>query len=1160
MKCASCGSDAPGGAKFCSTCGASLSKSDEERRIVTVLFADIVGFTRLAEVLDPEEVKHRVDACFERLTADIASFGGVVDKILGDAIVALFGAPVAHEDDAERAVRAGLRMQQTLAAMGSDLAAPFRMRVGINTGEVLVGSSSAGDYTAMGDVVNSASRLQSAASPGLVLVGEATQAATREAISYQQVGALDVRGREEALTAWVALSAVRPPGVRTRRIAAFVGRTRELELLHAQARLAVELGQAQIATVYGEAGAGKTRLVEEAAGQLASRFEARVLEGRCVPYGEANVWWPIADVLRHAFGLAHDSPEEEAKAVVEAGLRTQLGAEGAEELPRFCTALMHALGFLTPLRGGDRTRNRAEVTLAMSRFLEVELRHRPVVIVLSDVHWAAEAVWELVRHLLESMPRSRLMVLVTARRSETSELIEGRFGSLTMELGPLDSDASRLLVSELGVDLNDGETEDLIARSGGNPFFLEELAGLVGNSTSLAARSDRDSGRLDQLPDNLRGILAARLDRLDPPARRLIESAAVLGRAGSVEGLATMNEAAGLETDISEELSALEAADLLSVSGDRYEFMSDLIREVAYATITKTNRAQLHAGIARFRERTESGPIRNSRAVAIATHYLAAAELLRDLTEVDGVDGAEVTSKALHWSLQAGWRALGAGVPKDAIRWFADGLNLSGDDATRALFLYGRAKALCEVRDFGGTRADLEALEPLAQHDPVLAAKALVVSGDIDQKAGYLDRAAAQLREAADRLDELGELSERSLALRLLGMTELYRGEETMARRALNTSREVAAAAEDRRQEAWAIQSLAEFAFRTGRVAEARANVAEAEEIFTELDDRGGLAWTRGVSAWVAFHEGDWDRARQLAAEVLPETRRRGDPWAEAVMLGLESSMALWSGEAGRALELSQETQSIAERADDLALSVQARALEGRALLSLGRIPEGLVALEQSFALAERAGDEESRRLAVISNCAASARLGEAERAIRWAARFEGVHGDPSIVGESDLSVSLALALLQRGAVDEAASQLSWMGSFESGPPNSYAAAVGAIVAAAQNDADSARSKARGVLDGRGTYLDRTLAHLALAAVASSDGQSEQIDVHLADAREELATTDDRVSPLLVDMVAAICGRASLDEVEDALRGRSIDPAGWRMAWTLAATPGTVRT
>ena len=1124
-----------------------------------MLFSDIVGFTSLSERLDPEQVKHEVDRCFERLTIDIASFGGVVDKVMGDGIIALFGAPYAHEDDAERAVRAGLKMQQTLAAMASELQTPFRMRVGANTGEVLVGSSSSGrDYTAMGDVVNSAARLQTVAEPGKVLVGEATYNATSDAISYHSLGPVEVKGRSEALGAWVALGAVRPPGARTRRNVKFVGREPELRLLQAQARVAFDLGQAQIATVFGEAGTGKTRLLEEAASQLAAVDEVRFLEGRCVPYGEANVWWPVAEMLRHLLGVASETPDDDMAPIVAAALDGILGQDAVVDRARLCTAVLHMLGQETPLRGGDRLRNRAEVTMAVTLLVEAELQHRAVVIVLSDMHWAGEAVWELVRQLLGELLRSRLMVMVTARRSETSEVIEGRFGSLRLELGPLDDEASRQLIADLGVDAGREELAELVRRSGGNPFFLEELAGIVAAGETALQRSDLlgASGKpvtLDRIPDTLRGILAARLDRLDPGPRRVLEHAAVLGRSGTRKTLGVMLETGALDIDLDDALVQLEDADLLALTPSRFEFVSDLIRELAYATVTKTVRAQSHVEVARYLEATHRAPVRNSTAVSIARHYRAAADLLKDLPTLEGVDAGEVTDGALRWLDEAGWRALAAGEPREAERWFGGGLDLAVNPASMARCLFGRAKARCELRDLVGSRADLERLDPLTQSDPVMAARALMVRGDLNQKAGELDRAAGQLREAADRLDQLNEPADHALALRLLGITEMLRGVESKALEAFTEARSVAAAAGIRNEEAWSLQNLAWFAFRSGRVSEASGFAAEAEKIFSELDDRGGLAWTRSVEAWVAFHGGHWDRARELVSEILPETRRRGDTFAETVMLSLETSMALWSGEAFRAVELAREAQVVAERADDFTLAVQARALEGRALISCGKVLEGLSALEQAFALADRAGGDESRRIAVISNCAAAARLGDAERAIRWAARFEGTHNDLTIVGESDLSVSLALALLQRGSVEEAASQISWISSFESETASMYGAAVGAIVAAAQGDVAEAERKAAVVLAGRSTYLDRLLARLALVALAQREDDDELLDARLLLAREHLAKTDDHISPLFVGLVAGLCGRAPLAAAEEDLRVIGVDPSGWRTAWSLAA-------
>src|SRR5689334_6503237 len=314
MTCPSCGGEAGDGSRFCPTCGQQLVSRSDERRVATVVFADLVGFTALSEVRDPEQIKELVDGCFERLVHDITSFGGRVDKIIGDAILSLFGAPIAHEDDAERAVRAALRMQQTIVEYADEVGASIQVRIGVNTGEVLVGALRAGgEYTAMGDVVNTAQRLQTTAEPGTVVVGAATHGATSDAIEYLGLGLIDAKGREEPVEAWVAVEPKLPPGYRRRLLQTpFVGRDAEMGVLGHAVDAAVTRQRAHMLLLLGEAGVGKSRLAEEVAEQAKCEHGAVVFEGRCVPYGEANVWWPIAEALRQACGVAADAPIAEA--------------------------------------------------------------------------------------------------------------------------------------------------------------------------------------------------------------------------------------------------------------------------------------------------------------------------------------------------------------------------------------------------------------------------------------------------------------------------------------------------------------------------------------------------------------------------------------------------------------------------------------------------------------------------------------------------------------------------------------------------------------------------------------------------------------------------------------------------------------------------------
>ena len=1144
-------------ARFCSNCGASQAAVDEERRIITAVFADIVGFTSLAEHQDPEEVKHLVDRTFAQLTEDITSFGGVVDKIVGDQIVALFGAPVAHSDDAERAVRAGLRMQATIERLADQDGSAVHIRVGINTGEVLVGSTSTGgDYTAMGDVMNSASRLQELADPGQVLVGETTSRATGEAVRYQPVGALPARGREDPLSAWLAVEATQAPGTRRPKAELFVGRERELAFLESQASLAMDLRTAQLSVVAGEAGMGKHRLLQESASRLAERHDVLVMQGRCVAYGEANVWWPIGELLRGLYGLRVDLNRSEAEAALRVALTERFGQD-EPEVARWLIALLHVLGYDTPLRGGEKSRNRAEVALAVRQVVEYELRRRAVMILLIDMHWAAEAVWIVLDHLLGELARQPLFILVSSQStSDRPVLTSGRHGTSVLPLGPLNDMESRQLLDEVGPDLSLEMAEELVVRSGGNPYFLEELAGYVMSRVTVGASGERQVSQpghdLGDLPDTLRGIVAARLDGLEPSQRALVEDASIFGRSGPLVALETLAREARGVTSIDAELAALISMDLLAVNGSRYEFSSELLRDVAYGTLTKTVRAQRHAGIADYLVDNQSGRIRNSTVVAIAENYRASAQLAGEVSFIPGLDPAEVRRRAVHWLAQAGDRALEVGEPTQAERWYEYGLDLALDTEDLVRFLFGRAKARCEVRDVPGARADLSRLEPLLEHDPATAAEALLIRGDINRKAGDLDRAAGELREAADRLAALGKPEGQALALRLLGITEAERSDDQLATQALVSSRTVAARSGDRRSEAWALQSLSWHAFVRGDVHAADELVAQAVDIFAELADRNGLAWAQGLQAWIAFHLGEWETARELLTTVLPEAKRRGDPSSEAIMLNLAASLALWSGCAREAQSFAGQAQVLAAKAEDPQALVQALALAGRALVSLGRVTEGSEMLEEAFNTAERLGDRDARRTAVIANCASAARIGESERAIRWAARFEGVHENPTNIGEADLMVSMSLALLQRGAVPEAAAQLSWTDEPKSTRSGHFEQSVLALLSAVQGDHEQVERSVQVVVAGQSTYLDRVLALAARAAVRHANGDTDARDRALAAAWAELDETDDQTSRLVLALFAALAGRGDVGAAEQAMRARGLEPAGWRTAWSAA--------
>ena len=390
----------------------------DERRVVTVLFGDLVGFTALAEMLDPERVKILVDEMFDRLAADIVSFGGRVDKVMGDGIVALFGAPVSHGDDAERAVRAALKMQHSVKSFQGEVDVPVRMRIGVNTGEALVGSLRADtDYTATGDAVNTASRLQAAADPGSVLVGEATREATGDAIRYVEVPPVIAKGKEEPVRAWRAVEVLLRPGERApHALAPLVGRGDEVALMRSALAMAEHRRRAQLLVVMGDAGLGKTRLAEEITAIARDEHGALVAAGRCVPYGEANPWQPVAEAMRGALDLSPETPLAHARTAISAQVAALFRATPeSPEVERTVAGLLHLLGYDTPVTQLDPQAQVTESGRAVRTFLQAQANQRLVVLWLSDLHWADDVVLRLVDALCNRLARLPFVLLTTAR-------------------------------------------------------------------------------------------------------------------------------------------------------------------------------------------------------------------------------------------------------------------------------------------------------------------------------------------------------------------------------------------------------------------------------------------------------------------------------------------------------------------------------------------------------------------------------------------------------------------------------------------------------------------------------------------------------------------------------------------------------------------------
>jgi class 3 adenylate cyclase len=626
LKCTSCGQDNPPGFRFCGSCGAPCESEgsstsgaaegeDGERRWVTVLFADLSGFTALSERTDPEEIRSMVDRCMSEMGEVVERFGGSVDKVIGDALMAVFGAPVAHEDDAERAVRAALEIQRRASEQADDFGG-LCVRIGVNTGEVIfapVGPHGRRELTVMGDAVNTAARLQAAAPPEAVLVGKQTQAASARAITYEAVKPIRAKGKELPLPAWLARAATSAPGDRPVSAAPFIGRDAELELLvRTWARTSNEL-HPQIVTLVGAPGIGKTRLALEFAARVESSG-GRTLRGRPLPYDEPAAYWAFGQVIMDAAGIFATDPAEVAADKLSACAASLLPATEAGELATHLSILARL--------AEDTVDDRRVLFASAQRFLEALAREQPTLVVLEDLHWADDGILELVEGLSARLGDVPLLLLALAR----PEFLDARPGwarlptNVTVQLQAL-TDAHALdLVRRL---LSGAPDQDAVAKrvreaAAGNPLFIEELA---------ACLSEGDVADAAGLPANLKTIIAARLDQLPAAERQVILDASVIGDffwQGTLEAL-------GSKGALVETLNALERRGLVRhspvsrIGGDReLSFKHGLVREVAYATLPKAARRERHAVVARFIEEAAGDP--TAYAVILAHHWREAGD------------------------------------------------------------------------------------------------------------------------------------------------------------------------------------------------------------------------------------------------------------------------------------------------------------------------------------------------------------------------------------------------------------------------------------------------------------------------------------------------------------------------------------------------------
>ena len=586
MTCGNCGQENPAYAKFCLACGRELATASprEERRVVSVIFVDLVGFTQQSEQRDPEDVRAILGPYHSCARREIESFGGRVEKFVGDAVMGVFGAPTAYGDDAERAARAALAVRDSLR--GLDL----QFRIAVNTGEALVTLDARpehGEAMVAGDVVNTAARLQHAAPVDGIVVGAETHRLTRDAIVYEPLDPVVAKGKAEAVEAWLAVEAATPVGERRSSRAPLVGRTRELEVLRGIWERTAAERRPHLVTVLGQAGVGKSRLAAEFSATV-EELGGQTIRGRSLPYRESSAYFAFALQVKELCGIYETDTQE-------VGLR-KLREHVETLVPACADEVTEHLAIMLGLDPEHSVADRETLFFSVRVFIEAVARDRPTMLVFEDLHWADSSLLDLVELLAARLRDLPILVLALAR----PDLLDARpawggglaqYSALPLE--PLSAEESRVLAKHL---LADGAGDAVAANAEGNPLFIEQLA---------ATMLEGSTGSGSSLPNSIRGLLAARLDALPPDERSLLLDAAVVGKTfwrGALEAMGCSDEVAQL-------LAALERRDLVrrdtvsSFEGDhQYSFTHVLIRDAAYDLLPRARRRDRHAQVAQFFE------------------------------------------------------------------------------------------------------------------------------------------------------------------------------------------------------------------------------------------------------------------------------------------------------------------------------------------------------------------------------------------------------------------------------------------------------------------------------------------------------------------------------------------------------------------------------
>jgi class 3 adenylate cyclase/tetratricopeptide (TPR) repeat protein len=882
-----------------------------ERKLATVLFVDIVDSTSLVRASDPEVVRRRVNRFFELVSHCVTTHGGIVEKFAGDAVLAAFGVPQAHEDDAQRATRAALAIREAVGELG------IETRVGIEAGEVVVEDSDSTFVT--GEAVNLAARLQQAARPGEILVGPTAYRLAAASLVVEDSGPLELKGMTAPLRAWRVMEAIDGASRSSGPRAPLVGRDTELELLENTFARTMRDGRAHLFTIFGEPGVGKSRLAREFVDGLE---RASVLTGRCLPYGEGVTYWPLAEMIKAAAGISDDDPLEEAFAKLKACCEEETVAD----------VLGLAAGMLEALEG---ERSPQEISWAAREVMETLGDVQPLVLMFEDIHWAEEPMLDLIEHLSDWV-RAPLLILCLAR----PELLDarpgwggGRVRSTAIELEPLSEEESELLVEKLVAQLAGASGElppslprEALDRTEGNPLFVEEtIRMLVEGGTDT-----------DRIPDTLQALIAARIDRLPPAGKTLLQRASVVGRVfwrGAMEHLAPDIEG------IDELLDDLLLREFLlreprsSISGETaYRFKHLLIREVAYTGLAKHARAQHHARFAEW-----LGDRTGEELLEIRAYHLDQA--VEFLVELEGAPPEELANETAAALVKAAKRAIAREAYGTARRLGLRALELRPTLGAR----WAAARAAWRLQDWGAVQVEMAKVRDQAreQNERVLEALALTGLGEATLKrAGDASHARVLVDEALEILETEEDPVAHFDAFWTRAMVASWLGDDDGYVRYLERAYVIGLDAGRKDLQTIAAQSLAGEKTLHLELDEAELLLTRALELAGESGSvRARLGATLSYG-WFLAVKGELDAAETVLEEVRTTAGELGlEPPAAAALFKL-GGIARLRGDHKRAEKHLREALRVIAARGDRGLLPDYQAALSATLADLGKLDE----------------------------------------------------------------------------------------------------------------------------------------------------------------------------------------------------------------------------